>query len=349
MSENAEGSAPDNQRHFHLKEGAFIFLAALCLLLFLALGSYDANDPGWNSANSQEVRNLMGPLGALIADVFFTLFGYTSFLLPALIAYRVLMLFLKRELNNVNPFWLLAKFVGLLLIFVSVCGLFDINVAASGDLPAGPGGMLGLVTGSFAEAALNVLGARLVLIALFLFSFTVFTNISWLKLMDQLGGLVINAVARVRKFFADRKARKQQQEAIVEKKREREVVIKKHVETVKAKPKIEITKPKKPEQGKKVTAEKQTQLFPMPPEGDMPNLELLNKPPEDFKRSYSDESLEAMSRLLEVKLAEFNVSAEVTAVLPGPVITRFEIQPAAGTKASKITGIAQDCPLISGN
>ena len=88
--------------------------------------------------------------------------------------------------------------------------------------------------------------------------------------------------------------------------------------------------------------EREQPLFDLPLTGDLPPLELLDKEVKDPNKGYSPEALEALSKLLELKLADFGVSAEVTAVYPGPVITRFEIQPAAGVKVSRISGLAKD-------
>ena len=87
--------------------------------------------------------------------------------------------------------------------------------------------------------------------------------------------------------------------------------------------------------------QKQTKLFLDVPDSDLPPLSLLDAP-EPQRPGFSDVELEALSRLLEEKLAEFRIAVEVVAVHPGPVITRFEMQLAPGIKASRITGLSQD-------
>ena len=74
----------------------------------------------------------------------------------------------------------------------------------------------------------------------------------------------------------------------------------------------------------------------------LPSIALLDPPRTDQPPGFSAERLQEMSRLLVQKLADFGVKVEVTAVAPGPVITRFEIQPAPGVKASKISNLARD-------
>jgi hypothetical protein len=163
----------ESKTHFHIKEGSFIFLAALCIYLFVALGTYNPNDAGWSTTGSGSVENAMGASGAWLADVFYSLFGYTSFLLPILIGYRVWMLFRERKLNEISPSWLLTKFIGLVLVFIGVCGLFAINQVAAEGLPAGAGGILGYSIADFGEAAFNVTGTHVCLLALFLFGITI--------------------------------------------------------------------------------------------------------------------------------------------------------------------------------
>ena len=122
-----------------------------------------------------------------------------------------------------------------------------------------------------------------------------------------------------------------------------EVVQKKEEKRKAITPKLKIEPKIKPEKrvSEREFKEQQIPLFSGEAGTELPGLSLLDDPKEQ-EFGYSAEALEALSRLLEIKLADFNVEAEVVAVMPGPVITRFEIQPAAGTKASKITGLARD-------
>ena len=106
-------------------------------------------------------------------------------------------------------------------------------------------------------------------------------------------------------------------------------------------PVIDPTRKKKIAIKPRVTEQKQTKLFLDVPDSDLPPLSLLDAP-EPQRPGFSDEDLEALSRLLEQKLAEFRITVEVVAVHPGPVITRFEMQLAPGIKASRITGLSQD-------
>jgi DNA segregation ATPase FtsK/SpoIIIE, S-DNA-T family len=172
---------------------------------------------------------------------------------------------------------------------------------------------------------------------------TIFTDLSWLRLMEGLGAFCLNTVSRVRDRvqrgiddFRDRRAREKTVEA-------RKMVIEEHVEKTRKRkpPKIKPLKPRA-ELSDRVEKEKQQPLFDGPVTGDLPPLDLLDEEVKDPDKGFSKEALEGLSRLLELKLADFGVSAEVTAVYPGPVITRFEIQPAPGVKVSRISNLAKD-------
>ncbi|MDH4133671.1 MAG: DNA translocase FtsK, partial [Gammaproteobacteria bacterium] len=185
----------------------------------------------------------------------------------------------------------------------------------------------------------SFVGATIFLLAVFFAGFTLFTGLSWLKLMDHTGRWSLLLVARAREgisflvdYFIGLRARKQRRESVaVEKK-----VLEKHVP-----PRIEpVVKPIV--KSERVEREKQVPLFDVPAgSGELPPLKLLD-PAEGSKVAYSKETLETLSRLLEKKLLDFDIEAQVVAVHPGPVITRFEIDPAAGVKASQITNLARD-------
>ena len=95
------------------------------------------------------------------------------------------------------------------------------------------------------------------------------------------------------------------------------------------------------EKSSRVEKERQVPLFDAPKSNELPPLQLLDDPP-DRVAGYSDDALEAMSRLVEIKLKDFGVEVEVVAVHPGPVVTRFEMRPAPGVKVSQISGLAKD-------
>ena len=327
------------------REGAFIGISAACLYLLLALLSYDSADPGWSvTGRGGAVRNLGGPTGAWLADVFFSLVGWAAYLFPMMLGYRAVVIFLERHRPGAFDWTHVSiRLLGFVLVVVSGTALAALNGSGGPVLPQGAGGILGQAIGGAFTGAFSAVGSRLILVAVFLFGMTIFTDLSWLRLMDRLGATALGAVAGSRRWLLaridrvrDRRARERQLEA-------RKAVITEHVEKEKKRkpPKIKPL-PAKVETGERAEREKQKPLFDAPVTGELPPLELLDPEVKDPSKGFSAEALEKLSKLLELKLADFGVSAEVTAVYPGPVITRFELQPAAGVKVSRISNLAKD-------
>jgi S-DNA-T family DNA segregation ATPase FtsK/SpoIIIE len=143
-------------------------------------------------------------------------------------------------------------------------------------------------------------------------------------------GYVARRIGELRDYWAGRRARRERREA-----REREKTRNQGRKPPQIQPPAEAKR--KPGKAK----EDQIPLFAEPAPGMMPPVTLLDSPPEQ-QGGYSREALEAMSRQVELKLRDFGVEVEVVAVQPGPVITRFELQPAAGVKVSQISNLAKD-------
>ena len=328
-----------------LREGAFIGVTAVCLYLLLALITYSPRDPGWSATGSgAQISNMGGPTGAWLADVFFSLVGYAAYLFPLLLAYRALVILLERH-DDKRFDWLTfgIRALGLVLVMIAGTALAAMNDSGNSGLPQGAGGILGQAIGDGFTVAFSAVGSRLILLAVFLFGMTIFTDLSWLTLMDKIGAWSIAAFTRSRNWCSktiDELRNKREREKAVE---ARKVVITEHVEKEKKRkpPKIKPLKAKA-EKSDRAEKEKQQPLFDAPVTGELPPLELLDQEVKDPTRGFSKEALEGMSKLLELKLADFGVSAQVTAVYPGPVITRFEIQPAAGVKVSRISNLAKD-------
>jgi len=328
-----------------LREGALIGFVAVFLYLMMALLSYDQGDPGWSRTGSGgAIANSGGPTGAWLADIFFSLFGYMAYLFPLMIGYRAWILF--RERYQPLPFdWASfgVRVIGLILVMIGSTSLAMIGDTGTSGLPFGAGGALGQSVGSSSVSAFSLFGGRLILLALLLFGMTIFTDLSWLKLMDITGACTLQFVAFVRGSLIRRWQQWQEKRVQQKAQLERKVVIAKQVEKEKTRkaPKIQLL-PKKPEKSERVEREKQRPLFNAPVVGSLPPLNLLDPADDSHKKGFSADALEALSRLLEHKLKDFGVVAEVTEVLPGPVVTRFEIQPGTGVKVSKITNLAKD-------
>jgi S-DNA-T family DNA segregation ATPase FtsK/SpoIIIE len=341
----SQSSQPDNFLGPRLREGAFIGVSAACLYLLLALVTYSSSDPGWSASGSgARIDNAGGPTGAWLADVFFSLVGYAAYLFPLLLAYRAVVILLERhEAKGFDWMTFGIRTLGLVLVMIAGTALAAMNDHGGSQLPQGAGGILGQAIGGGFTTAFSAVGSRLILLAVFLFGMTIFTDLSWLRLMEKIGAFSINTSQRLRAWFVgtldafrDRRERAKAQEA-------RKVVITEHVEKEKKRkpPKIKPAKAKA-ETSERVEKEKQQPLFDAPVTGELPHLDLLDEEEKDPNAGYSKEALEGLSKLLELKLADFGITAEVTAVYPGPVITRFEIQPAAGVKVSRISNLAKD-------
>ena len=182
-----------------LNEGSLIALIAICTYLCLALFSYDTADPGWSyTGTSDQIGNLVGRSGAWVADVLLFLFGYLAFLLPVLLLQKAWQLFRERQKPPGFNFMLFAiRSLGLLFTIASGTGLAALHFYMSGQtLPAGSGGILGDLLISGLIPALSYMGSTLLLLAVFLIGITVATDLSWLKIMDVTGNLVMELYDR---------------------------------------------------------------------------------------------------------------------------------------------------------
>ncbi len=331
-----------------LKEGGFIATIAIACYLLIALSSYSSADPGWSfTGDSNTVTNSAGRAGAWFADVLLSVFGYVAAMIPLMIAYRGYRLFKHRHEQIRLPLWIFAmRILGFILVVGGLTGLLFINADNNtSNMPMGVGGLLGSTIGHFALASFNAIGAQLILISVFLFGLTLFTDLSWFWVMDRCGAITIACAEYLAQRYRLLRDKKAEQKLVKNKKQQRQAVMALELEKIKEKPAVQIAPPVKPvEQSVRAEREKQSDLFIDDSLNDsaLPKLELLNTSITPADIGYSAETLEAMSRMLEFKLKDFGVVAEVVSVAPGPVITRFEVQPAAGVKASKISGLAKD-------
>ena len=330
-----------------LKEGTFIALVATALLLMLALLSFDRNDPGWTYTGSDEtVNNIVGLSGAWIADVFLFFFGFLSYLFPMILGSQAWTIFRERETEN-DFSWPIFIFRGV-GVFLTVCsgtGIAAMHFYGVGlDYQYGSGGIIGSEIADLLIPVFSYVGATLILVATFLFGLTAFLGVSWLRVMDVAGSLSIEMATRTHETSHRVLGFIQEKREIRRSAKHRREALEKHVEKkqLRVAPIIEVPSALKKEESKRVARERQGNLFRISAVDGLPALHLLDEQQKDEERGYSPNDLEAMSRLLELKLQDYGVEAEVVAVFPGPVITRFEIQPAAGVKASRISGLAKD-------
>jgi S-DNA-T family DNA segregation ATPase FtsK/SpoIIIE len=328
-----------------VREGTLIVYSLLALFLLIALVSYSSDDPGFTTTgNGDEVQNAVGVSGAWLADVLWYLLGYLAYAFPVLLLYKVYTSFREDALESDFSWPLFAlKSAGFLLLVISACGLSTLHFTIASELPSA-GGVLGSLIADLTTPILATLGSTLLLFAIFLFGLTITIAISWLTLIDRLGywtlHLATSTVSKFQKWTEDQK----QQAATKERLQNRKKVLDIHIEKEKKRvpPKIKAPVAKKPAKSARVEKEKQGALFAASSIKELPAIGLLDAWQETNDSGFSKESLEAMSKLLELKLMDFGIEIEVTAVNPGPVITRFEVQPAPGIKVSRITNLAKD-------
>ena len=322
-----------------LKEGAFLLLLAIGAYFMMALFSYSPDDPSWGYVGPREhAVNAAGPVGAWAANVLFILFGKVAYVFPLMIGWGGWLMFRERDEEHHSLNLRIARWVGFGLIVLTATSLAALHFGAADELPEGAGGILGSVIGGSGKAVLNSDGASLLLLALLLVGFTLFTGVSWFAVMDGLGGFILNAWRQAVTLVSGLAERRQANRM----KQERQDVVKKEMERTRNKPPPVIEK-KEPTIKSSVRVEKERQMTLLDPEPntELPPLGLLD-PPQKSGKGLSTEALQAMSGQVERKLADFGVIAEVTAVHPGPVVTLFELQLAAGTKASKVTNLSKD-------
>jgi S-DNA-T family DNA segregation ATPase FtsK/SpoIIIE len=323
-----------------LREALFWLLAALALVLFIALASFDPADRSFSyTGEPGQVGNLIGPLGAWLASALYLLFGWPAFLFPIAIAFSA-WVGLKRAPGERGQgrTTIALRISGLIAALATSCALATLHFSA-GVLPAGAGGILGSLVGEGLADVASLLGATLLLLALWFASVQLYTGVSWLTVMDWIGHHVLGAAAWLRE-----RATASRDQAVGRELREaRESVVrevKKKAEK-RTPPRIEPSAPPVAEPSSRVEKERQVPLFAKPPSRDLPELKLLDEPP-PRPGTYSPEALDAISRLVEIKLKDFGIEVEVVAVQPGPVVTRFELKPAPGVKVSQISALAKD-------
>ena len=325
------------------REISFIVLGALAIYLAIALLSYHPADPGWSqSVSSTDVHNHAGRVGAWLADVLLYFFGYFGYLFPLLLFFDGWRIFQSRPGQAaVDHFYLGLKILGFLLAFAGGCALSWMYFRTGVHLPheiRGAGGIFGDAVGSLLKSGFGDLGSTLITLALFLIGVTLYTGLSWLWLMDKTGAVTLMGLLKLKSRMDVLKDSAYGKKL----KKEREAIIKQEQEKVQSRPPPRIEPIiSEAEISERAEEEKQEQLFAPPPDAVLPPLSLLDAPSQATGR-YSDEALEAMSRQVELKLKDFGIAVEVVAVLPGPVVTRFELQPAPGVKGSQVINLSKD-------
>ena len=326
-----------------LQEARWLVLGAAALYLGLILYGYNKADPGWShAAQVERIANPGGRAGAWLADLLLYLFGVSAWWWVLFLLFLVAWGYRRLEgifHTDRRPFFIALS--GFIVLLSASSGLEALRFySMKKPLPLEPGGMLGHEVSRLFAQFFGFTGGTLLLLALFAAGLSIFTGMSWLKFLERLGALLEGGWSGSRTLFQrwqDRRIGREvaeRREAVVEVERKR--IEEFHVEPIRIEP-AEVAIPKSPRREK----ERQAPLFHDIPGGVLPPLHLLEEPSDDAEPP-SAETLEFTSRLIERKLADFGVQVKVLAAYPGPVITRYEIEPAVGVKGAQIVNLVKD-------
>lgn len=342
----AEPSAPNPRRQRLWRDIALILIAPLLLYLFASLLTFSPEDPGWSRSGSvtAPLHNVGGPVGAWIADVLLHLFGFVAYLLPLMLAAIawIAMFGMDHDGDGKADLGPALRLVGIVGFLVSATGLLALRLDNVADLSAGGGGILGRLVGNSLYGGFGPVGGNLFLLALVLVSVTLATGLSWFRVMDRIGAWAMKVPDLLRR--GTRQASEWQQAR--ELRGEREEVRRSETEKRAKRTPVRIEPPVAPpvvERSERAKREQQIPLF-KGTGGDasgLPPLSLLDDPKPQPK-GYDEETLETLSRQIEFKLKDFRIDVEVKEAQPGPVITRFEMEPAPGIKVSQISSLDKD-------
>ncbi len=323
-----------------LRESAVLAMGVVALVILVSLASYHRDDPAFSSTGASDlgVQNRIGPFGAVVSDILFFLFGRPAYLFPLMMGVACFFMFRQRgEEEGRTRANSAVRIGGFTLMLFASCGLATLHWDA-GILRQTAGGVVGQFIGNGLAANMNFLGATLFLLAAWMIGVSMSFGVSWLTIVDRIGAGIWNFIGWIR---ARRSVARDVAVGVEAKKARVEAAkIEEKKAAVRVKPRIEAPAPVV-EKSERVEKERQVPLFEASKAGSLPPLQLLDDPPAR-ESGYSQEALEAMSRLVELKLKDFGVDVEVVAVQPGPVVTRFEMRPAPGVKVSQITSLAKD-------
>jgi len=333
-------TVPEPGRRRLWRELVLVGVAPVVLFLLASLLSYSPEDPAWSRSGgvTSVTGNIGGTVGAHLSDIVFYFFGYVAYTLPFVLAGIVWVALFGGE-DEQPGFAPALRLVGLVAFLVCASGLVQVQLGSAPALPADAGGILGQLVGRSLGSMLGPFGANVFLLAAVLAAVTLATGLSWLAVMDRLGQWTIalwhwstRGAGRVRDWREARAARGQREAT-----RRVETARRARREPIRIEP-PPVAVVEKSDRAKR---EQQIPLFNVDPEGGLPPLSLLDDPRPQPK-GYSEETLEALSRQIEFKLKDFRIEVEVVGAFPGPVITRFEMEPAPGVKGSQINSLDKD-------
>lgn len=339
---NSKRETPRPETPGIVKEAWWLGLVVVGLYLTIILATYQREDPSWSHTASDAAitHNAGGTVGAWLSDILLYLFGFSAWWLAVFAFYAIWLVYLRLEVVAASrkPL-LLLNFIGFGLLLVASASLeYGHLLALPAQLPLAPGGMLGSVVDGLLRGMLGFAGSTMALLLMMAVGFSLFTGWSWIMMTEKLGGALEWAYAYVRNKWQDRQDRKlgkvaeQLRTEFVDNERKR----------TEDRPPIQIQAPAlEIPKSDRIEKERQSPLFETLPDSPLPPLHLLDEP-SGVVEVQSAETLEFTSRLIERKLMDFGIEVKVIAALPGPVITRYEIEPAAGVKGSQVANLSKD-------
>ncbi len=336
---------PKNPRHASLvKEAWWLGLVTVGSYLTLILYTYHRFDPSWSHSASDgtPVVNAGGVAGAYISDMLLYLFGFSAWWFVVFAFYAMWLVYLRLEVvaNSERPI-LLFNVIGFVMLLIASATLEAghlTQLPANLPLSPEPGGMLGTVIDNLLRGLLGFTGSTMLLLLLAAVGFSMFTGWSWILITEKVGTCLEIAYVWMLEQWQDMQDRKlgkvaeQQRAEYVDNERKRQ----------EERPPIQIEKPViEIAKSERVEKERQVALFESLPDTPLPPLHLLDEAKGEVEVQ-SVETLDFTSRLIERKLKDFGIEVKVLTALPGPVITRYELEPAAGVKGSQVTNLVKD-------
>jgi S-DNA-T family DNA segregation ATPase FtsK/SpoIIIE len=324
-----------------VRESWWFALLALALYLLLVLYTYDKSDPGWShSASVTTIHNAGGVVGAYVADLMLYVFGVSAYWWVVFCAAAVWWGFHRIEaVPDTDRRSYAVAAIGFGMVLVASSGIEAVRLySLKVTLPLAPGGIVGALIGDGLANLLGFTGGTLILLTLFVAGLGLFTRVSWLTVIERLGGWAEDGYFYLVQRWQERVDRQAGAQATIQ----REEVVEEGRKKLEIREPIRIEPPaldipKSP----RVEREKQVPLFENLPDSLLPPLHLLDASERNVE-VLSAETLEFTSRLIEKKLLDFGVEVKVVAAYPGPVITRYEIEPAVGVKGSQIINLVRD-------
>ena len=354
-----------------------LFVAGACLVLcFLSLLSYNVQDPSWSSSGTDaQVRNWIGKLGAWIADIAYFLLGFSAWWCLAagarawLVALAVWLrgeddhlVYLESSTHRRVTFWL-----GLVILLVASCSMEWLRLyKLDASLPGQSGGALGYAAGKLSLQWLGFTGSALASLVLGVLGISVVFRFSWGRLAESIGAWIDGRIASRQEKLEIQQDYELGQQALRERDHPMPVepvfhglaadgsgsteptlepLLREPVQTepvavthtpVLIEPSAQSVAP-----SERVQKERQKPLFKELPDSKLPQVDLLDHLTVR-QEGVALETLEMTSRMIEKRLKDFGVEVRVLAAAPGPVVTRYEIEPATGVKGSQVVNLAKD-------